>query len=161
MQESRKNEYIELVQQHAGIIYKVIGLYVDNAEDKKDLHQEILLQSWKSFQNFKGKASFSTWLYKVSLNTVLNHHKKQKNHEELQYMKEEVSTSEQQENHEVLYQIIKSFNQIDRMLISLHLEGYKNQEVAEITGMTSNHINVKIHRLKAKIIEQFKSMSNG
>lgn len=161
MQESRKNEYIELVQQHAGIIHKVIGLYVDNAEDKKDLHQEILLQSWKSFQNFKGKASFSTWLYKVSLNTVLNHHKKQKNHEELQHMKEEVSTSEQQENHEVLYQIIKSFNQIDRMLISLHLEGYKNQEIAEITGMTNNHINVKIHRLKAKIIEQFKSMSNG
>ncbi len=161
MQESRKNEYIELVQQHAGIIHKVIGLYVDNAEDKKDLHQEILLQSWKSFQNFKGKALFSTWLYKVSLNTVLNHHKKQKNHEELQHMKEEVSTSEQQENHEVLYQIIKSFNQIDRMLISLHLEGYKNQEIAEITGMTNNHINVKIHRLKTKIIEQFKSMSNG
>ena len=161
MQESRKNEYIELIQQHAGIIHKVIGLYVDHPEDKKDLHQEILLQSWKSFQNFKGKSSFSTWLYKVALNTVLNYHKSQKKHEDLKQIKEETSTGDQKENHEVLYHIIKSLNQIDRMLISLHLEGYKNLEIAEITGMTSNHINVKIHRLKAKIVEQFKKMNNG
>lgn len=161
MKSRKKKEYIEQVQKHSGIIYKVIGLYVDNEEDKKDLHQEILLQAWKSFQNFKGNSSFSTWLYKIALNTVLTYHKKRKKQEMLNQVPANEPNSNHKENHEVLYQIIKSFNPIDKMLITSHLEGYKNIEIAEITGMTQNHINVKIHRLKSKIIEKFKEINNG
>jgi len=62
-------EYIKLIQENEAIIHKVIGLYVDNPEDKKDLFQEILLQTWKSFKKFKGQSKFSTWLYKVALNS--------------------------------------------------------------------------------------------
>ncbi len=75
MSNQEQNEYINLVQKHNGIIHKVIGLYVDNEEDRKDLHQEVLLQAWKSYRNFKGQSVFSTWLYKVALNTVLTFNK--------------------------------------------------------------------------------------
>jgi RNA polymerase sigma-70 factor (ECF subfamily) len=161
MQDHKKDEYIEQIQKHTGIIYKVIGLYVDDEEDKKDLHQEILLQGWKSFQNFKGKSAFSTWLYKVALNTVLTYQKKHKRKDEFKDQLVNEPATDHKENHEILYQIIKSFNKIDRMLITFHLDGYKNQEIAEITGMTANHINVKIHRLKGRIIEKFKKINHG
>jgi RNA polymerase sigma-70 factor (ECF subfamily) len=161
MSNQEQNEYIKLIQKHNGIIHKVIGLYVDNPEDKKDLHQEVLLQAWKSYKNFNGRSVFSTWLYKVALNTVLTFHKKRKTLEDLDKIEPTESTTERQEDFEILYHIIKSFEEVDRMLITLHLDGYKNNEIAEITGMTQNHINVKIHRIKGKIIEKFKLINNG
>lgn len=155
----QQEEYMKLVQEHEGIIHKVIGLYVDVAEDRKDLYQEVLLQAWRSFKNFKGNSKFSTWLYKVALNTVLTFSKKQQKKAELKdnFSPETITTSN--DNSEVLYKVIKSLEEVDRMLISLHLDGYKNLEIAEITGMTANHVNVKIHRIKAVIIEQFKRIN--
>lgn len=149
-----------LIQKHEGIIHKVIGLYVDVAEDKRDLYQEILLQGWRSFANFKGASAFSTWLYKVALNTVLTFRKKQKKKTELEDNHPVEKTTTSREDSEVLYIIIKSLEEVDRMLISLHLDGYKNKEIAEISGMTQNHVNVKIHRIKALIIEKFKKLNN-
>jgi len=161
MSNHEQAEYIKLIQEHNGIIHKVIGLYVANPEDKRDLHQEVLLQAWKSYKNFKGKSVFSTWLYKVALNTVLTFNKKRKITEDFDKPEQIESTYDSKEDHEVLYQIIRSLGEIDRMLISLHLDGYKNNEIAEITGMTQNHINVKLHRIKGKIVDQFKLINNG
>ncbi len=160
MSSQKQNEYIKLIQKHNGIIHKVIGLYVDNQEDKKDLHQEILLQAWKSYKNFKGQSVFSTWLYKVALNTVLTFNKKHKKNEDLEKIDQIESDPDTKDNSEILYHIIKSLSEVDRMLISLHLDGYKNNEIADITGMTQNNINVKIHRIKSKIIEKFKTINN-
>lgn len=161
MSNHEQAEYIKLIQKHNGIIHKVIGLYVNNPEDKRDLHQEILLQAWKSYKNFKGQSAFSTWLYKISLNTVLTFNKKRKVNENFETTEHIEAASENKEDYEILYHIIKSLEEIDRMLITLHLDGYKNNEIAEITGMTQNHINVKIHRIKGKITEKFKSIHNG
>jgi len=155
MNDQIQNDYMELIQANEGIIHKVIGLYVDYEEDRKDLYQEILLQGWKSFQRFEGASKFSTWLYKVALNTVLNFHKKRKKKAEAELPVPQPTTATPQEDHELLYQIIRSLNEVDRMLITLHLDGYKNKEIAEITGMTQNHVNVKIYRIKEQIIEKF------
>ncbi|GLR17349.1 RNA polymerase sigma factor [Portibacter lacus] len=156
-----EEQYISLIQKHEGIIHKVIGLYVDNDEDRKDMHQEILLQSWKSYANFKEDSTFSTWLYKVSLNTALTFRKKEDKRKLVSETPITTTSSESKEDYEMLYFLIKQLNEVDRMLMTLHLDGYKNQEIAEITGMTSNHINVKIHRLKATIIDQLKKANNG
>ncbi len=137
---------------HQGIIHKIIGLYIDNDEDKRDVRQEILCQAWKGYAHFKGQSKFSTWLYKVTLNTVLNHQKK-KPQAEVQTIDE---SDQSTEKHELLYSIIKELNEVDKMLITLHLDGYGNIEIAKITGMTSNHINVKLYRIKKVIAERFK-----
>jgi len=158
MPTSNENEFVRLIQQHSGIIYKIINLYVDDEEDKRDLHQEILLQAWKSYERFKGNSSFATWLYKVSLNTVLTFNKKIKKHSELKAndtMTTE-NTADKKEQSALLYYLVRQLNEVDRMIMTLHLEGYKNLEIADITGLKGNHINVKLHRLKTQIIEQLK-----
>lgn len=150
-----EKEFLDLVRENEGIIHKVINLYVDDKDFRKDVFQEILCQTWKSFKSFKGASKFSTWLYRISLNTVLNIKRKEE--------KSTIDISQKQEadfskdDHEVLFAIVKSLDEIDKMLVTLHFDGYKNQEIAEITGMTSNHINVKLHRLKKYIIDQFKN----
>lgn len=162
MSKEVQEKYMNLIQQHEGIIHKVIGLYVDFEQDKQDLYQEILLQGWKSFKRFRGESSFSTWLYKVALNTVLNFHKKRKRNQIGEVgVVAPLQQDEPIEDYELIYYIIKSFNDIDKMLITLHLDGYKNKEIAEISGMSKNHVNVKLHRLKAQIIEQFNTINHA
>jgi len=152
---------MELIQSNEGIIYKVIMLYSNLEEERHDLKQEILYQAWKSFPNFKRESKFSTWLYRIALNTVLSFKRKAKNKQAIDdvYLSQQ-NPAEEHEDYEVLYHLIKQLNEIDRMIMTLHMEGYKNPEIAEITGMNTNQLNVKLHRVKAKIIKQFKHLNN-
>jgi RNA polymerase sigma-70 factor (ECF subfamily) len=163
MSESLEKEFVGLIQKHAGIIYKVIGLYTDYEEDKKDLYQEIVFQAWKSYPRFKSQSLFSTWLYKLCLNTALTFIKKEKKHDHSSISEAhgELADAGPKENYERLYLYIKQLDEVDRMLISLYLDGYKNQEIAEMTGISANSLNVKIHRIKNKLTGHFKTNING
>jgi RNA polymerase sigma-70 factor (ECF subfamily) len=155
MNMDRQTAFISHIEAHQGIINKLIGLYADNADDRNDLRQEILLQSWKGYKSFKGGSAFSTWLYRVALNTCLSFHKKNRTTEEIT---DHAATDPQEryDQKEQLYYIIKGLNEVDKMLITLHLDGFKNPEIANITGLTVNHINVKLHRIKTSIISTMK-----
>lgn len=163
MPNNLEDQYVALIQQHEGIVHKVISLHIDDAEDKKDLFQEILLQAWKSFGKFEGKSAFSTWLYRVALNTVFNFKKseKKKANIDLELAGEIAQPAAKKEGHELLYHLIRQLDEVDRTLMTLHLDGHKNNEIAEILGMTGNHVSVKIHRLKTQIVEAFKKAENG
>lgn len=162
MSKPQEEEFAELIQEHSGILFKVIHLYVDHEEDRRDLYQEILIQVWKSFKRFKGQSKFSTWLYRVALNTTLTFQKKEQKRRNLPAPDMEVIPDEGgSDMKDMLYRLVKQLTEIDRMIMTLHLDSYSNKEIAAITGMTTNHINVKLHRLKGQIIEQLKKYTNG
>lgn len=130
-------------------MYKVVNLYIDKAEEKEDLIQEIMLQAYKGFPRFRQDSKFSTWLYRVCLNTVFSYNRKAENRK-----KAESEVEFYPENHvhsddlEALKYHIKQFDEVNRMIITLYLEGFANKEVAEITGMSANSIGVRLHRIK-------------
>lgn len=164
MPEQPEDQYVALIQQHEGIIHKVINLHIDHAEDRKDLFQEILLQAWKSFPRFEGKSKFSTWLYRVALNTVFTFQRKERDQEQtgLESVAEPTQAApEKTELHEWLYHLIRQMDEVDRTVMTLHLDGYQHKEIAEILGMTANHVNVKIHRLKKYLIDTLKKVNHG
>ena len=156
-------EFTELIDQNRGIIYKVIRLYIRHEEDERDLFQEILCQAWRSFPHFKGNSKFSTWLYRVALNTVLTFKRRPQvviPPEDLSQLK--YATGERHhanEEIEALYLAIRELNEIDRMIISLHLDGYLNEEIAEIAGLTKNNTAVKLHRIKETLVNRLKSLT--
>lgn len=159
-----EKEFVQLVQQNAGIIHKVIQLYVDHPEDRRDLYQEVLLQAWKSYASFKGEAAFSTWLYRISLNTVFTFRRRQKlplSELDDKFDRPAETGSQHPEDSELLLLAIKQLNEIDRLIITLHLDGYDNEEIAEVTGLTKNNTTVRLHRAKQTVIQRLKSWSSA
>jgi len=158
----KEKEFIKLIQAHSGIIYKIIYLYVDDSEDKYDLKQEIELQAWKSIGSFKGHSLFSTWLYRVALNTVLTFHRKKRIQTDvLEDFDRPQETEEKSENSELLLTAIKMLSDVDKTIITLHLEDYNNEEIADIIGLSKNHVAVKLHRIKENLSKKLKGHING
>lgn len=156
LQSELQTTYMTLVKENAGIIYKVIRLYIDDPEDQKDLYQEILLQAWHSFTRFDGRSKFSTWLYKVSLNTVLTYRRKNDRlkTDDLEKASGQATPAGRSDDTEILMTAIRELGETDRAIVSLHLDGYENEEIAEITGLTKNHVAVKLHRIKQQLTKK-------
>jgi RNA polymerase sigma-70 factor (ECF subfamily) len=150
-----ETEFLEQVRQNQGIIYKLVGLYATDAEEKKDLYQEVLLQAWKGWQSFRQEAKFSTWLYRICLNTIFTQQRK-KHRVDYKESLEAVSPAIQNgvlQNEDVvrLRLAIRQLSETDRAIISMNLDGYENSEVAEMLGISNNHVAVKLHRIKQQL----------
>lgn len=156
-----ETEFLEQVRLNQGIIYKLVGLYANDAEEKKDFYQEILLQAWRGWPTFRGDARISTWLYRICLNTIFTH-KRKKHFIDYKESMESISPpvqnqSSQREEAERLKQAIRQLSEIDRAIISMHLDGYDNPEIANITGISNNGVAVKLHRIKKQLADLLKN----
>jgi RNA polymerase sigma factor (sigma-70 family) len=152
MQEKSKEVFLENIRENAGIIHKVTAIYTDTKEDREDLYQEILYQSWKSYSSFRQDSKFSTWLYRISLNTALVFRRKDTGQAHFQ-LNESISNhldnsyEYSQPTHELIA-AIKTLSKVDRMIITLYLEGYTYQEIANMAGISKDNTGVKIFRIK-------------
>ena len=147
--------FLKMVEENQGIIYKVGKMYRDSKEDQEDLFQEIVLQLWKAYPNFRNDSKVSTWMYRIALNTAIATFRKNKIKLEFKesFAKHNYCdyTEAQSENEERLFEAIRTLNKADRALIALYLEDYPHREIAEITGITENYVGVKISRIKDKL----------
>lgn len=157
---AQEQSFTQQVQANFGIIRKVIQLYVDDPDDRSDLQQEILYQAWRSFPSFNGLSKFSTWLYKVSLNTVLTFRRRDTRVPTIALgpAQDNLSAPDEQGsgNAERLYEAIRRLPEAERAVIILHLDGYNNEEIADISGLTKNNVAVKLHRIKNELMNRLK-----
>lgn len=154
-----EKEFISLLNQHQKIVYKVCNLYMDRHSDREDLFQEITLQAWKAYGNFRGDAKFSTWLYRVALNTAITFFRKEKKKPEIfnadilpEQTEEQDTVIEEQVK--AMYAAIGDLSKIDKAIIMLYLEDYSYAEIGEMMGITANNVAVKMSRIKIKLKEE-------
>ncbi len=155
-----EKEFLSQLKEHQNIIYKLVHLYANNEEDKKDLYQEILLQAWKTYSAFRGDAKFSTWLYRLCLNTIFTIQKKTNRIEYTDTAKyeETFTTNNTNDETERLYKAIRTLSETERAIVSLHLDGYDNKEISNFLGITSNLVGVKLHRAKQQLATLLKNI---
>jgi RNA polymerase sigma-70 factor (ECF subfamily) len=151
--------FITLLNQHQKIIYKVCNLYMDLHSDKEDLFQEITLQAWKAYGSFRGDAKFSTWLYRVALNTAITFFRKEKKKPAIystdivpEQLDEAAGPIEEQVK--AMYDAIGELSKIDKAIVMLYLEDYSYHEIGEMMGITANNVAVKMNRIKTKLKEE-------
>lgn len=155
-----EKEFLTQLKEHQNIIYKLVHLYANSDEDKKDLYQEIVLQAWKSYSSFRGEAKFSSWLYRLCLNCIFTIQQKTNRIEYTDTSKYEdtfIISSSSLET-ERLYKAIRALHETERAIISLHLDGYDNKEIGEIMGITANLTGVKLHRIKQQLATLLKNI---
>src|SRR5450432_433138 len=151
--------FTDSIKQNQKIIFKVCSLYMDNEQDKKDLFQEILLAAWKGFRNFRGDAKFSTWLYRVALNTAITFYRKEKRQIETAVYQEHyagiISDIPRGEDEQLtaMHKAIADLSKIDKGFVMLYLEDYNYQDIGDIMGVSANNVAVKMNRIKTKLKE--------
>lgn len=153
-----EREFLHIIRENQGIIYKVCNMYCDTGEDRNDLFQEIVAQLWKSYPSFRKESKITTWMYRVGLNTAITTFKKSKRrpdqnrltYENFQIADENHET-DTEENIKLLHLAVEQLTGIEKSIILLFLENKKYEEIAEITGITQNYVRVKMNRIKKKL----------
>lgn len=155
--DSTEQQFIQLLSEHQKIIHKVCNLYMNHPLDKEDLFQEITLQAWKGYAQFKGQSKFSTWLYRVALNTAITYFKKER--KQIQQVDEtwavEIADYGKEDNEQfnLMYKAISELSKIDKAIVMLYLDDLPYQEISEMLGISPNHVAVKMNRIKIKLKE--------
>lgn len=157
VQKTRKKDFSELIEQHQGIIHKITLVYANHQADREDLFQEICLQLWRAYPKFRGESKFSTWMYRVALNTAISMVRKNQRrpvfetlHGNEKLVEEESNEAEQLK---LLYRGIAQLNHIDKAIILLWLEDKSYEEIAEVLGTSKGNIGVKLVRIRKKLEE--------
>lgn len=132
-------------------------MYMDNSEDQNDLVQEIVLQLWKSYERFQENSQFSTWMYRVSLNTALTYFKKEKKKSDHYTFIDnldridDIDGTEKETQLTLFYKAVHELNKVEKALIFLFLEGQSHKEIASNLGISEVNARVKLNRTKEKI----------
>jgi RNA polymerase sigma-70 factor (ECF subfamily) len=156
-QKQNKKAFSVLIQKNQAIIHKITRVYENSWADREDLFQEICLQLWLSYPNFREEAKFSTWMYKVALNTAISNIRKSKKDLSFEPLRETDRIPDdaniEKENLQLLYHAISKLNRIDKAIILLWLEEKNYEEIATIMGTSKTNVSVKLVRIKRKLEE--------
>ena len=157
-----EKEFIELIKNHEGILHKICNIYFFRNPYREDYYQEMLIRLWKSFPSYNNQSAFSTWLYRVALNTAIDIIRKQNlqpKHTELSKIEYSIPEHEhniESDQKEKLYQAINYLSDVEKSIIILYLEDYSYKEIAEIIGLSESNTGVKINRIKIQLIKILK-----
>ncbi|WP_428223691.1 RNA polymerase sigma factor [Flavobacterium sp.] len=163
----KEQEFLARIENHKGILHKVSKMYMDNPDDQQDLFQEIIYQLWKAYDSFKGESQFSTWMYRVAINTAIVFLKKEKRKvdtheiasENIKDEDEDSLVKESQLDH--FYRAVQKLDKIDKAIIFYQLEGYSHKEIGENLGISEGNARVKLNRAKEKLKEIIKNQGYG
>lgn len=159
--------FVDTIEQHKGILFKVARAYCSNVEDRQDLIQEMMIQIWKSIHKYNEQFKISTWLYRISLNVAISFYRSHTSRlNKYTVLKQQTAEreSEDRSEHEgqlnLLEQFINELKEIDKALMILYLEDKTHTEIAEILGISVSNVGTKIGRIKDKLKKRFSQLKS-
>ena len=161
-QKETEKEFIARIQKHQGILHKIWFVYAHSNADKEDLYQEIVLQLWKSYSSFRQESKFSTWMYRVALNTAITLNKKASKFKNKAQISDDYAVEnvdDYSEEIQILYKAISKLSKIEKAIVMLWLEEKTYKEIAEIIGISAKNVSVKLVRSKKKLSKIIKKIS--
>ncbi|WP_339840682.1 sigma-70 family RNA polymerase sigma factor [uncultured Maribacter sp.] len=158
MNKKLEHKFVTELQDNQNIVHKVCTLYTNDRDSHNDLFQEITIQLWKAYPKFRGDAKFSTWMYRVALNTAITLYRKNKrridtaDYESIIF---KVKADEYDETEEIqlklMYKTVKQLGDVDKALVFLYLEDKNYSEISETLGISEVNARVKMNRIKTKL----------
>jgi len=164
----KEEQFNQIIAENGERIKRICSYYNANGDDQKDMVQEVLVNIWKSLDKFRGDSSLSTWIYRIAVNTSLSYTGKAYKHMKMMvptdtlylssFLDEESIEAKhlEEEQFELLQNMLNTLPVIDKMLMSLMLEGLSMKDIAHVIGITESNVKVKIHRIKDQLKTKLK-----
>ncbi len=153
-------QFTRMVKEYRKTIYTVCYFFSKDTEEVNDLYQEILINLWRGFPNYRGESSLKTWIWRVSLNTCSNQERKKKSRIQTVPLSIDIDLYNDEDagsrQIQMLYDRINRLDVFDRAIILLWLENMTYQDIADVVGISVSNVTTRLFRIK----EQLKSMSN-
>lgn len=153
-------DFDSLYQSYYNKVLKLCLGYAGDYAQAQDLTQETFLKVWQNLAKFKGESLLSTWLYRIAVNTCLNHLRTVRKHptdmletQHNEQAQDEPNDTEQQIS--LLYTCIHQLAELDRLIITLVLDDTPYGEIAQVVGISEGNLRVKIHRIKQQLTSIF------
>jgi len=154
---SQQDAFLARIREHQGVLSRLARAYASTPEDRRDLEQEMLVQLWRAFASYRGEARFSTWMYRVALNTALMGKRALSRRPEsrLSSANEKLDAlpgpTREPDEVRMLYAAIRALPAIDRAIVALWLEGHTYPEIADVTGLGRSNVSVRLVRAKDRL----------
>ena len=151
----KTEEYAYFLDTYGQPVFSLIVRMVNSEEDAEELTQDTLMKAFEHLSSFNGKSSFSTWIYRIALNTCISFIRKEKNIPEIVTLTQEADRSEEDDETQAmlqqLYRMINRLGQLEKSIILLYLEEKSYEDISEITGLTVTNVATKLNRIKDKL----------
>lgn len=158
MEKELEHQFVTKLEKHQNIAHKICRIYTNDKDAHNDLFQEITIQLWKAYPKFRGDSKFSTWMYRVALNTAITLYRKKKRRVHTQdydtvhfKIKAEEYDDTEEKQLKLMYDAIRELNDIEKALVFLYLEDKNYAEISETLGITEVNARVKMNRIKTKL----------
>lgn len=160
------------LEEHGAILRQLSRVYAPESADAEELQQEMMVQLWRSVPSFAGQAKPSTWIYRVCLNTGLTWQRAQRRREARVVtspapidaaVSADGDPANRQEQGDLMQRLmiaVRSLPAAQRSLIVLALDDLSYREIAEITGMTENHVGVALSRARKALAQKMEEISH-
>ncbi len=158
MNKELEHRFVKQLEANQNIVHKICRLYTNDRDAHDDLFQEITIQLWRAFPKFRGDSKFSTWMYRVSLNTAITLYRKSKRQistQDFETISFKIKSEEYDDTTEqqlkLMYDAVKKLNDIDKALVFLYLEDKSYKEISLNLGISEVNARVKMNRAKDKL----------
>ena len=155
-----EQEFTKVVREHKGTIYTVCYMFSKDEDEVADLFQEILINIWKGFENFRGDSSMRTWIWRISFNTCVSYEKKKSRRGSTIPLSLSINlfddSDEETRQIKMLQKRIRQLGPFDRAIVLLWLDDLSYAEIGEIVGISEKNVSVRLVRIR----EQLKKMNN-
>lgn len=145
-----------MVKAEKGSIYSACLMFADSREEADDISQEVLINLWQGFPKFRGESNISTWVYRITLNTCISYDRKRRRRPEVRESVPEKTTDDNvlSRQSKLLHDRIRILEPFDRAIVLLWLEDMSYEEIAEIVGISSRAVGVRLVRIREKLKNQ-------
>jgi RNA polymerase sigma factor (sigma-70 family) len=164
-----ETEFLDLLEQHKAILFKIANLYCRNRADFADVVQEITLQAWRAFNRYDRARPFSTWLYRVGLNVAISFYRTESRRSRFTVSADESiveiagppsDAAELNEQLRLLHRLINQFGELDKAVVLLYMDGHHHDTIAEILGISKSNVGTRINRTKQKLRQKRPHLSS-
>ena len=158
-----KAAFEQLVIRHQELVFSLAYKLTGNREMANDVAQESFIRAWKAIEKFRGDSTFSTWIYRITVNTAWTLRKKAKKHNTLNIddTYEPIVIDEKKDpelvaiNSDLSSVLINALDKIpieQRIIVELkNIEGRSHKEIADYLDISVTAAKVRLHRAHQKL----------